>query len=181
MQFYSPLAAAPGYPNTFVIRTYGDPSALISQAQQAVWRVDAQDAVVHCRPLEEIVKAATLPRNLGTGLFAGLAATALLSLSVVRRRREFGIRLALGARGFDIAWLEVSRALLLLVAGVVTGTMLSVFAARALQPLLFQTKSANPGVYGAAALLLLITMLMAAFLPVRRAVRIDPGRTLREE
>jgi ABC-type lipoprotein release transport system permease subunit len=55
------------------------------------------------------------------------------------------------------------------------------FAARALQPLLFQTTTANPVVYGTAALLLFITTLMATFLPVRRAVRIDPGRTLREE
>lgn len=191
MQFYSPLTAAPGYPNTFVIRTHGDPSALITQVQNAVWRVDAQDAVVHCRPLEDVVKAAALPRNVGTGLFAGFAAAALIlaalglfgvvSLSVVRRRREFGIRLALGARGFDIAWLELSRALLVLVAGLSAGATPSLFAVRALQPLLFQTNTANPAVYGVAALLLFITILAAAFLPVRRAVRIDPGRTLREE
>jgi len=147
--------------------------------------------VTHCLPLEEIVNAASLPRNFETGLFAGFAAAALLlaalglfgvvSLSVLRRKREFGIRLALGATGVDIAWLELWRALLLLMAGVGMGATLSMFAARALQPLLFQTETANPVVYTVAALLLLMTTLLAAFLPVRRAVRIDPGRALREE
>ena len=117
MQFYVPLAAEPWSGQYFMIRTRIDPAAILPAAQQTVWRLDPEAPVSHPQIMERLLQSVTLDRRFETGLVAGFAGTALFlatvgifsvaSLSIARRTREFGIRLALGAGTIDLIRLEM--------------------------------------------------------------------------
>jgi len=120
------------------------------------------------------------------GLFAALAlSTALLGIygvlayAVERRRTEFGVRRALGATERHILALVMRRGLLLAGVGTLAGLVGAALGARLMQSLLYGITAADPTSYVAAAALILTIVLAASWLPVRRAVQIDPARALR--
>ena len=122
------------------------------------------------------------------GVFAGLAlllATmgiyGVMSQGVAQRTREIGVRLALGAGEAHILRLVIGRALAIAVAGIVVGVLLAIPAMRLLTALLYQVRPGDPGVLAALALLLLLVAVFAAYVPARRATRVDPLATLRAE
>jgi putative ABC transport system permease protein len=146
MQYYRSMKAGPGYGDTFIMRTRIDHMAVLPEVQKALWRADPDQAISHAQTMQQILEASTLSRRFQTGLLTGFAASSLLlasiglfgitALSVLRRTREFGIRMALGAPATSVVWLELSRGLQLLIAGIVLGLAFSVFAVRALKPFL---------------------------------------------
>jgi predicted permease len=122
------------------------------------------------------------------GLFA-LAATLIatcglygvMAYAVTQRRREIGVRLALGAERRDVLRLVLTRALRIVVAGLIVGLAGAAAVTRVLQTFLFGVTSTDPIVFTIVTLLLLAVGLMAAWLPARRATRIDPWAALRAE
>ncbi len=191
LQFYLPLAANPSWADKFMIRTRTDPAAVLPLAQQVVWKLDPEQPVTHPQIMERLLESVTLERRFQTGLVAGFAAAALLlaslglfgvaSLSVVRRTREFGIRLALGAKGSDLLWLELSRTLMIAGAGLACGLAASLALARTVAGLLYGVTAWSPAVYGAAVVALIVPAFVAAWLPARRATKVDPMVALRYE
>jgi len=174
-----------------MIRTRVDPAAVLPLAQQVVWKLDPEQPVTHPQVMEQLLESVTLDRRFQTGLVAGFAGAALLlasvglfgiaSLSVVRRTREFGIRLALGAKGSDLLWLELSRTMMIAGAGVACGLAASLALARTVAGFLYGVTAWSPAVYGAAIVALIVPALVAAWIPARRATKIDPTAALRYE
>jgi ABC-type antimicrobial peptide transport system permease subunit len=105
----------------------------------------------------------------------------LMAYAVTQRRREIGVRMALGATPRDVLRLVLARAIRIVVAGVIVGLAGAVGVTRVLQRFLFGVTPTDPIAFTAVTLLLLAVGLMAAWLPARRASRIDPWAALRAE
>ena len=143
------------------------------------------------KTMEHIIQAATLERRFETDLLVGFSASALFlsalglfgvaSLSATRHAREFGIRMALGATGADVLWLQVVRNFVIVIAGLAVGLLLSFATHCALAALLFGVSALNVNVYAAAAAVLTITAIAAVLIPALRAARMDPAVVLRDE
>jgi ABC-type antimicrobial peptide transport system permease subunit len=113
-------------------------------------------------------------------LLAGVGLYGVTAYGVSRRRTEIGIRMALGATSANVIRLVVSRILLLVGAGVVVGTVLSIWASRLVATLLWGLEPRDPATLVSAALLLAATGGMAAWLPAWRAARLDPAAVLKD-
>ena len=105
----------------------------------------------------------------------------LMAYAVTQRRREIGVRMALGATRRDVLRLVLTRALRIVVAGLIVGLAGAAGVTRVLQTFLFGVTPTDPIVFTIVTLLLLAVGLMAAWLPARRATRIDPWAALRAE
>ena len=105
----------------------------------------------------------------------------LLAYSVVRRTKEIGIRMALGARQAGVLWMVGKGALGLVALGIALGLPASWLASRWIQSLLFGLKSTDPTIIAIAVLLLTAAALVAAYLPAHRAAKVDPLTALRHE
>ena len=190
MQFYLPLSADP-WCDQFMIRTRIDPAAILPLAQQTVWRLDPEQPVSHPQIMERLLQSVTLDRRFGTGLVASFAGAALFlatvglfsiaSLSIARRTREFGVRLALGARATDLLGLEMRRTLGMVVAGLSCGVVASLALAKAVSAFLYGLTPWSLTAYGAAIVALMAPALLAAWIPARRAAKVDPMVALRYE
>ena len=191
MQYYSSFVAFPGYANSFAIRTKTDPLSFLPAIEKTIWRLDPDLAVSGAKTMEHIIQSATLDRRFETDLLLGFSASALFlsalglfgvaSLSVTRRSREFGIRMALGATGADVLWLEVVRNVVIVVAGLAVGLLLSFATQRALATLLFGVSALSVNVYATAAAILTISAMTAVLIPASRAARMEPVIVLRDE
>ena len=122
------------------------------------------------------------------GLFAGLALTlatigiyGVISLLVARRRREIGIRMALGARPASILGMVVGRGMTLTAFGVVTGMVAAVALTRVVANLLYGVTRFDPLTFAAVPVVLTSVALLACVIPARRAARVSPIVALREE
>jgi predicted permease len=173
------------------IRGRGDVSALIPPLRDQVRRVVPGGFVRTMTTLDEQVEGSLLPERLMSllaSLFGVLALAlaciglyGLLAYSVIARTREFGVRMAIGAPRREVIWLVLRDTLLLVTAGLTSGVLLALWAGRYVRTLLFEVTPADPLAIGAAALILLAIALTAAYLPARRASRIDPMAALRHE
>jgi predicted permease len=114
-------------------------------------------------------------------LLSGVGIYGLVAWNVTQRTREIGVRIALGATRMRVFLLVMRQVAVLLAAGVIAGGMAAFFAARSIRSFLFEVQPGNPAVFGMAALALVLIGLLAATLPARRAVSIDPMRALRTE
>jgi ABC-type antimicrobial peptide transport system permease subunit len=122
-------------------------------------------------------------------LFGTLAATSLVlaavglfavaAFDVARRRYEMGVRMALGATGRDIRRLVVGKAVRPVLAGAAAGLVVTWWTAQYLQSFLVDVDARDPWMFGAVALVLVLTAVLAAWLPARRAARTDPARVLK--
>src|SRR5262249_10969866 len=122
------------------------------------------------------------------GLFGGiatvLAATGIysvMSYSVAQRRREIGIRMALGASTRDVTRLIIRRALLLISAGLLVGILGSLALTRLIPAVLWGVPPTHPTTFASAAVALATIALLASFIPPRQAVSVDPTIALRHE
>jgi ABC-type antimicrobial peptide transport system permease subunit len=127
-------------------------------------------------------QASLLALFAGCGLLlAACGVYGLVSFLVAQREREFGVRLALGATPAGIAKTILGDALRWAAGGLVFGLAGAAVAVSSLRGLLFHVSPADPSAYAAAALLLVVPAVLAALLPSRRAVRVDPATVLRHE
>jgi putative ABC transport system permease protein len=175
----------------FTLRTKDNPTSLIASVREAVRAIDPNQAITAVRPMEDVVDATFGQRRLIMTLlqlFAGVAVVlavvgiyGIIAYSVVQRRREVGVRMALGAHRRDILRLLLHRGFAITAAGIVLGLAGAFSSTRFLRAFLFQVSPADPMTYAAIALAFVIVGLGASYIPVRRATRIDPMTVLRHD
>ena len=182
----------------WMVKTAADPAAFRGTFLAHLRAVDPDAAVSSTGPMRQYIDAWLGPRRFNLGLFAAFAATAvvlagsglygLVAYAVSQRTREIGVRMAIGATRGDVYRMILRHAALLGVAGVVGGLSLASVARPLIASMLGSTASASsaevsiaPAVVLGAAALLIAIVVMAAWLPARRAARIEPTLALRGE
>lgn len=176
---------------TLIVRASGDPMMLAKDVRAAVLEVDRAQPLDQVVLLEQFLSDSLGPHRFrstvllalaGLGLaIAGVGIYGLTSRSVTERRREVGIRLALGARPSEVWRMVVAEALRPVGIGLVAGVAGSAVAAKALMGLLPDLERTDPRAVAAAAALLTLTAFAATVWPARRAVRVDPVAALRAD
>ncbi|HEY3886561.1 MAG TPA: ADOP family duplicated permease [Vicinamibacterales bacterium] len=172
----------------YVVRAEGDPRALVGDIRQIVHNLDASRPVFGIQPLADAVKASLdQPRMNATLLstfaaaalaLAGLGLYAMLTLLVAERRRELGVRLALGATRADLVRLVIRTAGLPLSAGTVAGIVLAFAAGRTARALLFGVSPYDPISFGVGVVLLVLAATAALVIPARQASRVSAREML---
>ena len=167
----------------------GGGRAITDLVRREVRVVDAQVPISGVRQLESLVDSAVAPRRFGAGLLSGFAIVALIlaatgiyavaSYSVSLRTREFGVRMALGARTRDIARLVLVDSARPIALGLAAGLAAAAFSARALSGLLYGVAAFDAWSFAIAAAALAGSALLASWVPARRATRVDPVIALR--
>jgi len=178
-------------PLAILLRTHGDPMAVVGSVRQRLKEIAPQRSVYDARPLTERIGAEYAGERLRTALlviFAGAALSLVclgiygtLSYIVSLRRREVGLRIALGAVSGAIVAQFVTQALRVVGVACAVGLVLSVAFGRALSDLLYGVSPFDPFTLAGVIVLVLGVAVLAAFLPSLRASRIDPMEALREE
>lgn len=176
---------------TFVVRTTGDPKALADAVRDAVQQIDPNVPLFDVRTqTEQIDDSLRYERAMATlSAFFGLVALALcciglyglMSYIAASRTRETGVRIALGARGRDIASDVLRRALLLVGTGVVIGSAVALALTKFVESMVFGVKPRDPVSVAIAIIAMVVVSLLAAWIPARRASRLDPVTALRAE
>ncbi len=174
-----------------VIRTRQAAGAMAESIRKAIWSVDAGVAVPEVRLLSGLVADSVEDRRfemdlllvfaVSALLLAGLGVYGVVTYSVVQRRREIGLRIALGAQRANIYRLILREGLLPVVAGAVVGIAVALASARLVGSLLFEVSPYDPGIAVAAVGVLLIAGTAACWLPARRAALVEPMEALRSE
>jgi ABC-type antimicrobial peptide transport system permease subunit len=176
---------------SLVIRAQGDPALVARQAREAIWSVDGTLPVPEMQLLDEILGAALAgPRlnlilmgvfSLSALLLAAVGLYGLTAFSVARQTREIGVRLALGAPGSGVLRLILRKGLKLALAGTMLGLVGALILTRFMENLLFGVRPMNAPTYLAAALVLGSVTVVAALIPARRALKVDPASSLQAE
>jgi predicted permease len=177
---------------TFVIRSErAGTEGLLNQVRQAVWSVNASLPLAGVRTMQEIYdeSLATTSFTLVMLGIAGAMAMILglvgiygvISYTVVQRKREIGIRVALGAEPGALRWLFVRYGLTLAGAGAVIGLAAAAALTRLIKSVLFGISPVDPLTYTAVPIILVAATVLASYLPARRAALVDPVETLRAE
>ncbi len=190
-QTYEPFAQKPFNSLNVVLRTTGSPTALIGALRPAVYAVDKDQPIGTIRPLEEILAETIAKQRFAMTLLVVFSLVALviasvgiygvMSYSVVQRRGEIGIRMALGAQSRDVLRLILSRGGKLVGLGLLIGLCATLIASREMGSILFQTSAHDPFTLGAITLLLAAVALVACLLPAQRATKVNPLEALRAE
>jgi predicted permease len=175
----------------FELRSSADPSALIRTVRQIV--SDAGDNLplfdvrTQTAQIEQILFRERLMSRV-SGFLGGLALAlaciglyGLLSYEVVRRTRELGIRMALGAQHRDLLRLVIGQGLLLVLVGAAVGLAAAAGLTRFVASMLYGLQASDPATFAGVAILLTLVALLACYLPARRAMRVDPLAALRHE
>jgi len=188
---YRPLSQVSFPLLAFVVRTAGEPSALLKTAEQAVWQVDKDQPIFDAMPMARLAAQSTTLRRTSTillGSFAGLAVIVaavglygLIAFSVVQRTHEIGIRMALGARRSDVLQQVLQSGLGLVVAGEVIGLAIWAAVMRAAAGVLYGISPSDPSTLALVILTLTLVAILACYIPARRAAKVDPMVALRYE
>src|SRR5271157_118833 len=190
-EVYAPLAQSPFYTMLMVVRTANDPRSLVEAARRQVASLDRNTPIYHAETLDQYFsESVAVPRFISL-LLAGFAGVALLlaclgiygviAYIVVRRTREIGIRMALGARKGDVLRMVIGEGLRPALTGVVIGIIGALKLTRLLSGLLYGVKPTDPVTFAAVALILTGVALLASYIPARRATNVDPTVALRYE
>lgn len=190
-QIYVPYRVWQRNPMAFVLRAAGDPLALVDGIRRAVSAFDSRLPIFDVRPLGDYVESARSIRRFTLWLAAAFAMTALvltcigiygvLAYAVTTRRREFGIRRALGADSPRVVRDVLGEGVRFTCAGCLGGLAGAVAAARLLRSQLYAVDPGDPTTYAAAALVIFAGAIAACWIPARRATTVSPMDALRAE
>ncbi len=190
-EYYRPHAQLPWGFQYLVVRTDGPVPDLAGAIRGAVWDIDATVPVRTVRSLSSHVAEAAAAYRFRmlllasfaglTGLLAMVGLYAVMALAVARRTREMGIRLALGAARGTVVRGVLGRSLRLVVAGAVVGIAVAWYGSRVLADMLFEVAPTDPLAYAGVLVATVVVAALASYGPARRAGRVDPARSLREE
>jgi putative ABC transport system permease protein len=190
-RYYLPEAQVDFGATSLLLRLRRDPSDAAEDIRRTLQAVMPGQSHVVVEPARDLVNMKRRSWLVGAAMFVGfgllavLVATvglyAVVAYDVAQRRHELGVRIALGARGGDIARLVVGQGARLAAIGVALGIALALVVARWIQPLLFQQSATDPMVLGAVGVLLIGVAVVASSLPAARAMRADPNTVLRAE
>ena len=175
---------------TLYVRTSGEPQQIVMPVERAVAAAAPDVLVSGVRTGREIVDGGLFQARMGVALLSVFGVLALVlatvglygivAYSVNRRRREIGLRMALGASGGTVVRLVLMQGMWLVIAGVVLGCAAALLTGRVVSRLLYGISGGDPLTVSAAAAVLLSAALLACYLPARRASRVDPLLALRE-
>jgi len=187
MDVYFPSLAS----SYLIIRALGEPSEIAGVVQREIQATDRGAALSDVRTMDQVLAGSASDRRWTTMLLGAFAALALLlalvgiyglvSWSVAQRTREIGIRMALGAQTAQVRGMVIRQGAKLCLAGLAAGLVCAFVLRSVLAALAFGVSTADPLIYGGAALLITATALLASYLPARRASRIEPLAALRWE
>jgi putative ABC transport system permease protein len=188
---YLPFRQAPRSWITFVARTSSDPQGFVNPVSKAVYAVDSEQAISSVRTMEQVLTESLSGRRFNMSLLMTFAALALalaavgvygvMNYSVMLRRRELGIRIALGARALDVLRLVLGQGLVLTLIGVGVGMAGAYALTRLMESLLYGVTATDFLTFGSVSGLIILVGLLASFLPARRATKVDPMIALRSE
>lgn len=190
-QIYGCLSQQPGIFASVVAKTEGEPMAVSRAVQKAIWAIDPDQPMWKIRSSETLVRGSVqtqrfvmLLMSFAAGLallLAGLGTYSVLSYTVQRRAREVGVRMALGATRGMIARLMLGQTAVLTAVGVGLGLVGAFATTRLMAAQLYEVSPNDPLTFLVTAITLALVALTAAWLPTRRATRVDPIVTLRAD
>jgi putative ABC transport system permease protein len=189
-QMYLPYVQAEFFaPNDLVISTDLEPLSLAASVRRTGLEVDKDQPISDIRTMEDIVSESVARQRFSMlllGIFAALALVlaavgiyGVMSYSVAQRTREFGIRMALGARRSDVLRLAVGQGVKLVLIGIAIGLGAAFILTRVMSSLLFGVSATDPLTFITISLVLTGVAALASFIPARRATKIDPMLALR--
>ena len=174
-----------------IVRTTDDPLATAAAAREILAAMDAELVLHRPQPLADLLGRGTAQRRFTTFLMTAFAALAVvlatlglfgvITYTVRQRRREIGIRIALGARPAQIRGMVVRDGMRIATAGMVLGLAAALALGRVLASLVFETSTANPAILVGATTLMALVATLAAYLPAREATRVEPSSVLQKE
>jgi putative ABC transport system permease protein len=187
---YFPFDRTPSNAITLFIRTTGEPAAAVPELQRLLRGLEPSVVFTRARTMDAIAAESVASTKLTLWLLGMFAAIALalaavgvygvMSYAVRQRSREIGTRMALGATRSGIAWMIMRDSGVVICAGLLAGLIAGVLIARTMASMLFGIPAADPATVAGTAAVLAGTMLVACYVPARRAALVDPARTLAE-
>jgi putative ABC transport system permease protein len=175
---------------SIVVKTAMPPEPLTRAITKAIAVVEPSQAVSGVRTMESVVGSSVTSRRFTMYLLSGFGVLALIlaaigiagvvGYSVVQRTPEIGVRMALGARRFDVLRLILGHSLAWAIGGVVAGIAGAIWLLRLLGAMLYGVTPYDPTVLGAVSVILVAVVLAASYLPARRAMRVDAVTALRQ-
>jgi predicted permease len=197
-QIYTPYMQLPDQPmalspfgTTVVVRTTGPPAPVFESLRRASYQMSSQQVIFGPQTMEEIISASLAARRFSLillGFFAALALVlssvgiyGVISYLVGQQTQEIGIRIALGARGWDVLQLVLSHSAKMAGLGVLIGLAGSLVLTRIMAKMLYGVSPNDPLTFFAVAAILTLVALAASYIPARRAMRVDPIVALRYE
>ena len=190
-EIYLPFPQFPWPAMNLIVRTAGDPHSFAGAVRARVLALDRDQPVTAVRSMEEVLETAAGQPRFTASLLGALSAMAFLlaivgiygviAHSVAERTQEMGIRVALGAGRGDILRLVLRQGLALAMAGIAIGLAGSLALTRLLAGLLYRVSATDPLTFTAGAVVFALVALAAAYVPARRATRVDPMVALRFE
>lgn len=191
MAMYFPYAQRAGSGMRLVLRTRGEPTAVVGQLREILRRLDPDIPLAHVASMEEVIHRSTsFDRTIvsAAGLFAAVALFmaalglyGVLAYHVQRRTHEIGIRMALGARVAHILGMVVGQGFALVGLGLAIGVVAAFGIARLIRDLLFGVEAADPVTFAVVVAFFSLVALLACLLPAWRAWRVDPVTAFRTE
>jgi predicted permease len=174
-----------------VLRTAGDPDAVMGLVRRAVEQIDPRDVIYGVQTLDDVIAGSFAARRLSMillGIFAALALIlscigiyGVISYVVGQRTHEIGVRMALGAQRRDVMRLVLGEGAKMAFVGVAVGIAAALGLTRLMANELFGVTAQDPLTFAAVAVVLMLVALLACYLPARRAVCVDPMVALRYE
>jgi putative ABC transport system permease protein len=174
-----------------LVRTTGQAGPVVRQITDIIHETDPERPVDNVITLEELRREDIAPQRLNATLFSAFAILALvvagvgvlgvLAFSVTQRTKEFGVRLALGAEKGQVLRMVLGEGARLVLGALLLGGVASVMLSRLLSGLLFEIEPTDPLTFVAVGTVLAAVALLAAYIPARRATRVDPIDALRAE
>ena len=190
-EIYFPLSQVPRTSMAVAVRTAGEPLAVAAGVRSVIHEMDGGLAVSQLMPMTDVVAASVATDRFMTRLLTAFSAIALLlaaigifgviSYGVAQRRREIGVRMAVGASRGDVLHLIVSAALKLAGSGIAIGIVAALALGRLMQSLLFGVEPFDPATFVSGSVVLLLVALGASMLPAWRAAQTPPATVLNTE
>lgn len=191
-EVYFPYAQADGVRGVYLLlKTAGDPHSVVGAVRSQIFQLDPTLPVAQVRPMSDVIDAATMRPRFLTALLTlfsfiavALAAVGIygvMAYTVAQRTQEFGIRMAIGAGTSDVLWLVLGQGMKIGLIGVALGAAGAFALTRLLRQLLFGIESFDLATFLVTALLLTLVILVACYIPARRATCVDPNVALRYE
>ena len=173
------------------VRTFGDPASMTKSITAMVRSVDPDLPVDQIKTMDQLVHESLANDRFSTALFASFAGVALLlaaigiygvmSFAVAQRTHEIGLRMALGAGPQQVLRLVLKEGMRLALVGLVVGLGGTYFVGRLMKTILYQVNAIDPAAISAVAAVLMLSALLACYIPARRATQVDPMVALRDE
>jgi putative ABC transport system permease protein len=186
-----PFSQSPWPEAGLAVRTFGDPAGMTKSIAAVVHTVDPDLPLDQVKTMDQLVHESLASDRFSTVLFASFAGLALLlaaigiygvmSFAVAQRTHEIGLRIALGAGPQQVLRLVLGEGMLLALIGLGVGLTGTYFVGRLMKTVLYQVNAVDPAAISAVTAVLLLSALLACYIPARRATQVDPMVALRDE